>query len=64
MQNALETIGRQDGGAAIVDGYKTMFKRMAAERDALADRNVDIEYENQTLRKQLTAVPLKVTLLV
>ena len=40
---------------AIVDSYKAMFKRMASERNALVERNVELEYQNQSLQSRLDA---------
>lgn len=41
---------------AIVDSYKAMFKRMASERNALVERNVELEYQNQSLQSRLDAL--------
>ena len=53
LQGAVERIQKHDSGAAIVDSYKAMFKRMASERNALVERNVELEYLNQALQSQL-----------
>lgn len=52
-QEALGTIQQQDSGAAIVDSYKVMFKQILDERNALAERNVDLEYRNALLSSKL-----------
>ena len=56
LQGAVETIQKHDSGAAVVDSYKAMFKRMASERNALVERNVELEYQNQSLQSRVDAI--------
>lgn len=41
----MERIKTLDSGAAIVDSYKAMFKQVLAERNLLAERNADLEFQ-------------------
>ena len=59
LQGAVETIQKHDSGAAVVDSYKAMFKRMASERNALVERNVVLEYQNQSLQSRVDALKSK-----
>ena len=59
MQGAADTIQKHDSGAAVVDSYKAMFKKMASERNALVERNVELEYQNQALQSRVDALESK-----
>ena len=48
-QAAMATVQRQNGEAVVVDGYKAMYDRLAAERVSLVERAVELEYENKLL---------------
>ena len=53
VQAAMATIQQQEGDAVVVDGYKSMYQRLVAQRGALVERSVDLEYRNQVLEARI-----------
>lgn len=50
----MATIQRQEGEAVVVDGYKAMYDQLMAERGALVERAVDLEYQNKVLAERVS----------
>ena len=49
----MATIQQQEGDAVVVDGYKSMYQRLVAQRGALVERSVDLEYRNKILEARI-----------